>query len=351
MVSPVKRTRGRLAMPLAALALASLPTVAHATDCSPASGISPCFEADPLRVPPAHARFGGIASADVLGAGQSAFSLASTLVLSPLTLNAPSSDPDGREIAVVEREASLIFGLGLGLGRRFELLASLPTSVARAGTGVEGVTAQQGAPLPRTAVRDPRLGLAYSPLAGAGPLALEARLELSLPMGDESRLAGYAGPGVLPALTGELALDRVVLGAEVGARLGQAADFATTRHGSELFLGAGALVGVLSDGLLDVSLELWLRPSLAGAPAAGNNAGSTSGLPAEWLLGAASGDGQAFSVFVGGGSGLPLSRERNGDGRSQAVLAPTAPAFRGLLALRYAPRSAPSEKGAPAGTP
>jgi len=129
-----------------------------------------------------------------------------------------------------------------------------------------------------------------------------------------------------------------VLAGELGARLGQAAEFATTTHGSELFIAAGAGFEVLERGLLDLSLELWLRPSLAGAPESGRNQGSTNGLPAEWLLGVTSSDGAAYSIFAGGGSGLPLAREHSADGTSRRGLAPTAPALRALIALRYAPR-------------
>ncbi|HVJ13993.1 MAG TPA: hypothetical protein VM686_01070, partial [Polyangiaceae bacterium] len=298
---------------LTALAVTSYLAPAGATECQPASGISPCFEADALRVPPAHARFGGIASPRALSSGQAAFSLASSFVLEPLLLSAPSPDPQGREIPVVERELGVIVGVGLGLGNTFELQASLPASVARSGTGVEGVTSQHGEPLPRTAVRDPRLGLAWSPL----PKAVETRLEVSLPFGDEAWLAGYAGPAVLPAVSGELTLGRFVLAGELGARLGEAVDFATTRQGNELFVAAGVGFGVLDPGLLDLSLELWLRPPLESEPERGHSDASTSGLPAEWLFGVTSGDGEAFSIFAGGGSGLPFAREGSVDG-SQA---------------------------------
>jgi hypothetical protein len=320
---------------LTALGISCCSLPAAATDCEPASGISPCFEADALRVPPAHARFGGIASPRALDAGQAAFSLASSFVLEPLTLVAPSPALEGREVPVVELEQSVIVGAGVGLGQRFELQASLPARVARTRSGGGGVTSQRAEPLPRSAVRDPRLGLAWSPL----PEKVETRLEVSVPFGDEAYLAGYAGPALLPAVSGELELGRFVLAAELGARLGQAVDFATTRQGNELFIGTGVGVSVVDRHLLDLSLELWLRPALESEPEAGRNRGSTSGLPAEWLLGVTSSDGDAFSIFAGGGSGLPFASERSPDGGSTAVFAPTAPTFRALLALRYAPLS------------
>ena len=120
-------------------------------------------------------------------------------------------------------------------------------------------------------------------------------------------------------------------------RFGQAVDFATTRQGNELFIGAGLLFEALERSLLDISLELWLRPPLESEPEAGRNRGSTSGLPAEWLLGVTSSDGDAFSIFAGGGTGLPFASETSADGETETVFAPTAPAFRALIALRYAP--------------
>jgi hypothetical protein len=337
MVWPVHRVRGCFSA-LSALALIAFATPAAATDCNPASGLSPCFESDALRVPAAHARFGGIASPQIVRAGQAAFSLSSSLVLRPLVLNAPSPAAEGREIPVVERELGLIVGVGVGLGHELEFLASMPASTARQGSGIEGVTSQRGEPLARAAVRDPRLGLAWSPLPprAARALAVETRLEASLPFGDEAWFAGYAGPALLPAVSGELTLGRFVLALELGARLGEAVDFATTTQGSELFIGSGLALSILERGLLDASVELWLRPGLSGQPDNPRYAGVTSGMAAEWLLGLRSSDDDAFSIFAGGGTGLPLAQETI-DGASQSVFAPTAPAFRGLLALRYAP--------------
>jgi hypothetical protein len=187
-------------------------------------------------------------------------------------------------------------------------------------------------------VKDPRVGLSWSliePTQGRR-FGLESRLELSLPFGDEAYLAGYAGPALLPALDAELTLGRFVLGAELGARLGKAVDFASAREGIELSAAAGIAFGILEQGLLDVSLESFLRQPLESEPERGSATAKTTGPAAEWLLGVRSSK-DSFSVLLGGGSGLPLARETHDGGATNAVYAPTAPAFRALAVLRYAP--------------
>ncbi len=325
---------GSCALTIAATALG--------TNCHPESGVSPCFEADALRVPSGHARFAGIASPLVVPEAEVAFSLATTFLYKPLLLNAPSPAAEGRDIVVVERELGMTFGAAVGLGERLELDVSLPVSTARSGSGVEGVTTQQADPLPRSALRDPRLGLSWSPLAPSAtrPYGLEARLELSLPFGDEAHLAGYAGPGFLPAVDGEYTLGRLVLAGELGARLGQAVDFASTRQGNELFVAAGVGFDVLSDSLLAVSLESWLRQPLESEPDQGLVTAQTRGPAAEWLLGLRTSNAP-FSIFAGAGTGIPLAREtHDGAADDTPVSAPTTPAFRAVVVLRHAPEAA-----------
>ncbi len=263
-------------------------------------------------------------------------------MLEPLVLNAPSPDAEGRDVNVVERELGMVFGVAVGLGYRLELDLSLPASTARSGTGVEGVTTQQSDALPRSAVRDPRFGLSWSAFqpSATEPYGLEARLELSLPFGDEAHLAGYAGPGLLPAVDGELDFGRLVLAGEVGARLGEAVDFATTRQGNELFAGLGVAFDILPEQRLGVSLEGWLRQPFESEPEFGAMTAETHGPAAEWLLGVRSSDAP-YSIFAGAGTGLPLARETHDDSSAQSsVSAPTTPAFRAVVVLRHAPESA-----------
>ena len=61
-------------------------------------------------------------------------------------------------------------------------------------------------------------------------------------------------------------------------------------------------------------------------------------LPAEWLFSIRSHPepGAAWSIALGAGAGLPLSRETWSGGSAQ-FLAPTSPSLRSLVEIRYAP--------------
>jgi hypothetical protein len=323
---------------LLVLGVAGAGRSAAATDCSPASGLSPCFEADAARTPTGHARFAFFPRPLSVPRGQAAVTLGQSYTLRPLTLRATSPDPEGRKIPVVEHELGFTLGLGVGLGHALELSAALPMTLLRDGIGLSGVTSQDATELASTAVYDPTFGLAFTPLTSSPNqlLGVKARLDVSLPMGEEDVLAGYAGPGLLPALDLELLLGRVSVGAEIGARLGESVDFATTRQGSWLTASLGLAFDVLDRERLGVALEGTLRQNLESVDVAPGTA-KTSGPAAEWLGSVRIAEGP-YSALVGAGTGLPLARERRGSEGEEAVLAPTAPAFRALVRLSYTPR-------------
>ncbi len=288
-------------------------------------------------MPTGHARFAFFPQPIPVPLGQAALTLGQTFIRRPLSLAAVSPAPEGREIPVVDYELGFALGLAVGLGHELELSAVLPMTLLRGGTGLSGATAQDASELADTAVYDPTIGLAFTPWPSAARqlLGVKFRLDVSLPLGESDVFAGYAGPGLLPAADAELALGRLTLGAELGARLGQSVDFATSRQGSWLSASFGLGFDLLDRERLSVGLEGTLRQSLGEVDIDPGTA-TTSGPAAEWLGSVRSADGP-YSVLLGAGTGLPFARERRESGGDDAVLAPTAPALRAVLRLSYAP--------------
>ncbi len=289
-------------------------------------------------MPTGHARFAYFPAPVPVPRGQAALTLGQGFLLRPLRLQATSPDPEGREVPVVEHELGFSLGVAIGLGQNLELSALLPVTLLRGGLGVSGVTAQNGTELQNTAVYDPSFGLAYTPWVSSpgSPFGVKARFDISLPMGEEDVFAGYAGPGFLPALDAELTLGRLSIGAELGARLGDAVDFATSREGSWFSGSLGFAVELLERNRLALSLEGTLRQGF-GDPEVDPGTAVTSGPAAEWLAALRSADGP-YSALLGAGTGLPLARERRDSGEDEFVFAPTAPTLRALLRLELRPR-------------
>jgi hypothetical protein len=311
--------------------------------CAPSATVSPCFDSDALFVPTGATHFSTLPSARPLAVGGSTLLLATDFALRPVVLSAPSPDPEGREIHVVNATSTVTVGVGFGLGHGLGVNAEFGFVPYQDGTGVEGVTAQTAPPLESAAVRDPRIGASFTFLGRNehDPVALAARLGVAPPLGDETLLAGASGTTVLPGLVVEVEADRFAFGSELGLRLRRAVDFGTVRKGSEGVLGVGAGYGVLTSPRLFVGLEAWLRPGLAGHPE--GTPPEALDLPAEWLLSTtfAWDPNGGFSLAAAGGSGLPLSKGTSPSGSIESFAGVTAPAFRALLALRFTPPQDP----------
>ncbi len=315
------------------------PARAEPDPCASSATVSPCFDADALWLPTGATHFSTIPSPRPLATSASTLLFGAGLALRPVLLMAPSQDPEGREIHVVETTTTLTLGVGFGLGHGLGITAELPFVPYQSGTGAEGVTAQQAPPLGSAAVRDPRIGVRWTAL-GSDPkdaLALALRLELSPPLGDEEVFAGAAGTSVVPALTFELEAGRFVFGSDIGLRLRSSVDFGTVRKGSEAVLGVGGAFELLTSPRLTLGAEVWLRPGLSGVPAGAPP--DTLDLPAEWLASTvfALTAESPFSLAAAGGSSLPLSSGPSADGTSESFSGVTAPRFRALLALRFTP--------------
>jgi hypothetical protein len=313
--------------------------------CASNAAVSPCFDADALWLPTGATHFSTLPSPRPLAVGAATLLFGAGLALRPALLEAPSPDPEGREIGVVRATTTLTLGVGFGLGHGFGITAALPFVPYQEGTGTEGVTTQQAPPLGSAAVRDPRISVSFAALGetSTDAFALAARLELAPPLGDEKLLAGSRSATLAPAVTLELDTGRFVFGSDLGLRLRSATDFGTVRKGSEAVLGAGVAVRVLSSPALLVGIEAWLRPGLTSEPP-GTDPQAVD-LPAEWLASSvfAWDPESPFSAAAGAGASLPLSRARSPNGATESFSGVTAPAFRALVALRFTPEIAVSD--------
>jgi hypothetical protein len=331
----------RLSIAAVAAALLTLAGSARA-DCDPASGISTCFDADNLWLTAGPGRFQSISPA--VGAAESklAFAAATTYLDRPILLNVPSPDPMGRDIPVVSSALNLDLSWVYSPRAGFELTLATPIGLHQSGSGAEGVTSQSAPPLARTTVHDLRLGAGMSlpipkSMERAAGLAAKARLELSLPTGDEDAYASAGSPVAAPSLSLGVHRGALFAGAEVGARLRRSVPFASANVGSALLTSLGVGADLLSERWLALGLEALMLQSLAAQPEDDRTRDRVL-VAAEWLgwVGSSLGD-PALALSLGGGTGIPLASEVR-DGTMEHFAGVTTPRFRFTLALRYSPR-------------
>jgi hypothetical protein len=312
---------------------------AAATECAPATGYSPCLDANTLWPAPGTSRFVAVASPEPAAPGRLAFAFQVQALVRPLILEVPGPTAGAREVRLVDYAVDEALLFDWGLGRGLALGLALRVALFQRGAGVEGIISQRGAPLARTANRDPRVLLGWSHALGAG-FTIEPRVELGLPFGDAEAFAGAGAVTAVPACALEARFARLRLGADLGLRLRRAIELATGRWGSQLAGAAGASFDVTSDASLFASAELFVLAPLGETTSArGRELGiETTWIPAEWLfsVGARPATDSAFSIVLGGGSGLALSSDAIA-GTKRSFFAPTTPLFRGVLALRFAP--------------
>jgi hypothetical protein len=303
--------------------------------CASEASVSPCFDADPLWLPTRPSAFLGVRSPRAVAKGDLALVLGGDLSHRPVVLVTPSPHPEGQEIDAVRSTTTLLLGARLGLGHGIDAGLALPFVPYQSGAGTESITHQQSEALTTVALRDPRLELGAT-LHGrepAAPLALGTYLELALPFGTSSALAGAAGPTVAPGFNAELRFSRLLVDADIGLRLVRATNLGTVRTGSALALALGLAVELFDEPVLALGVEASLRPSLAGrSPSAPPG---TLDLPAEWLASARLEPLPGWSFLLGAGSGLPWSRVRELDGSETSTLGVTSPDFRAVALGRY----------------
>lgn len=329
-----------------AIGVLAVPAPAHATDCEPSSGISTCFDPDNLWISAGSSRFLGIAAGKLAPLDKPAFTAGLTYISRPVVLKAPSPDPDGREIRVVDDALNLTTAWAYAPSSSYELTFAMPMTLHQTGAGAEGYTSQSGPPLDRATVHDPRIGVGV-PLPAptswekSSHFGAKARLELGLPLGDESAFSGERTVTGAASVAASFRAGILFGAGELGLRLRPTTRFATAKLGTSAMTAVGLGIDILTDELLSFAAEAWMLPVLVSQP--GRSSPSTEvkdGLlvPAEWLASfrSAPAADKGFSLQLGGGTGIPLSSETR-DGTSEQFAGVTTPRFRLVFAVRYTP--------------
>jgi len=327
------------ALSLQALALSPLARA----DCTPPSHVSTCIDADAFWPHAGSGPFAIVGAADTLAPGDIGVGLVATYLARPIVLQVPSADPAGAEFRAVESVWDATLLGAVGLGSRVEAELALPMALYRSGTGVSALTDQQPTALPRFAMRDVRLGVAYRLVDGPSEpttYGLLGRVELALPTGDQTSFSGDGSVVLIPSIAGRLEDGRFFSGAELGARLRAVNDLGGTRVGPQLLIALGAGAALLSGERLSLALEAIALPSTAAQEqvafvySQGQRQMVGTGpalVPAEWLASVRSaGLIRNWSASVGAGGALELF----------GAASMTAPSFRFMFSVAYAPRAA-----------
>lgn len=311
---------------------------AQAFNCNP-HPISSCVDSNQQWLAQGPSLFASLNSAHELRAGTLSFALAGVYQYRPLLLLAPSPDIHGREVALVEHVIDNQMLMAAGLGRDFDLSVALRWVPYQTGAGVGAVRSRVAQDLPRTAVRDPLLGIGYALWRFRNAheeLHLKLRGDASLPFGDADRFAGEKGPVFAPSANLEFASGRLTLAGEAGLRLRSAVTLADVHYGAQFTAGLGIAVEAMRD-VLFASAELSASPGLATSE---ETAADTPAhwVPAEWGVSLTTRWADNYSLLLSGGGALPLSSQRIDTGYQSTELeyfaGVGAPKIRFVLLLR-----------------
>jgi len=316
---------------------------ARADDCEPPAGFSPCIDSNALRLPPGRAHFFSIASPELTQPHSFEFGLGVSYFNRPVVLVVASPDPDGREVPVVKDVLDASFLWSYGALERLELTVAMPLTFYQRGSGIQALTSQSGDALSHATVRDPRVGVGVDFLPKPNPIyRAKARIELSLPTGDDQELAGERSFGLSPSIALEARAGRFYAGSEVGVRLRKQSVIAGARIGNQVLAAVGFGWIFVEPELLSVGAEAFILPTLASQDHVEPDGTRVEGgllAPGEALLSLRSAPTPALSLELGGGIGLPLSSEEriepDGSSDTEHFAGLTTPRFRLLLVARY----------------
>lgn len=250
---------------------------------------------------PSAGPFAFVSQTSAVRLGQLAASSSLSFRLKPAMLDVPAPNADGRQISLIRQATDLWFGARGGIGQGMELTLSLAAGLYQRGAGIKGVTHQSAPPIAAQSVHDPRVGFGYALPLVSPRFGAKLRLEVKLPLGNRSALAGEEGLVVSPTCAARTTIGGWFAGAELGVRLRRPQLFFGTRVGSQAMVAAGTGYA-FEHPRLTFSAELYALPSLIAS-------GATRYVPAEWLASARFSPGRwsKLTFGLGGGSGLPWS--------------------------------------------
>lgn len=315
--------------------------------------VSTCINSDSFWPHAGPQRFAAVGGTETVAPRQIGFGLVSTWISRPIVLRVASPGPGGSDQFVVDNQVNSNFLFAYGVTDRLQLDVGLPITLVQSGAGTSPLTG--GHAIRDTAVRDARFGFAYALIpraripgeqaaerGGLGKaFALTSRFVFTAPIGDNSDFAGERTVAFAPSVSADYRVSRVFFGAEIGGRIRPATEFAGARVGTQLTSALGAGVDVLDQDLLSLSLEGRAyynlpeqRESQQSAFGISSHPNGKHIVPSEWMLGARTAPLLAgdVSFFFGGGGPIPI-----GDA------AITAPRFRFVLGINYAPTNRDSD--------
>jgi hypothetical protein len=328
-----------IASAILSLAITSGESARASDPCQAAPLVSTCINADTLWPHAGPQRFIAVGGTETDDAGRFGFGLVTDYQSRPIVLTVPSPGGAGSSQYAIDNQVNGTFLWSYGFTRRLELDLAVPLTFGQTGAGAQPITGS-GQQLRDTAVRDLRFGFAYAiiprePADHVRVWSLTARFEASAPTGDRTQFAGDRTAVFLPSVAADYRRGRWFAGVEIGARIRPDTQVLGANVGPQ---GYGAL-GIGYDllrkvDLLGVMAEAWTLPTFATQYQAQQTTYGTtespSGkflAPSEWMVSlrsspAPSGD---FTITAGGGGAIPTGDDV------------TAPRFRFVLGLRYAP--------------
>lgn len=301
------------------------------------AGHSACIESNQQWLVYRQGSFATIDGGKAGGAGTVSATFGASYLHEPLTLQAPSPDPAGRSLPLVEHVVDAVTLVNFGLSHRLDVGVAFSMVPYQTGLGIDAARSRQTGRLERTALRDPRLGAGYvvGEHEGAGfEYLARARGDLSLPLGDAESFARDRGPVLAPGVAVVGRSGWLAAGFDTSLRLRQPVTLADVRQGSQWVTHLGIALSLVREERLTASVETSWFYGLASQTQAGKTA-NLRHLPAEWLFGLASRLSNTSRLGLYGGGGLPVSAKDVdlGAGRTEreSFIALGAPDFRLLL--------------------
>lgn len=310
---------------LFAIGLTSAP--AHADDCEPVQGFSPCIDVDNVWGRPGNGLFFMTAPTTTTPEGEVSVGMTVGYQRRPFRLELPGAALEPREVFVVDNAVGATYTLALGVTDRLEVTVAAPVTFYQDGAGYFVNTGSDEV-LARSVVRDPRFGFALALLqrdrrADAEGFALASRFEIAAPLGDGEAFAGARGATFVPGVSASYRYDRVEAGAEIGARIRGTEPLGPDVWGTQLVTALGVNVLIWEPLRLSASAEAWALPVLAD-----QSEGTSMLVPAEWNASVRAAPFFEGDIFfqVGAGTSIPFTS-----------FAASSPEVRVLASFGYSP--------------